>query len=132
MVCSTERVGMSSVWWLTYPQILWNKLIVMGEPSRSTCPLVGPCVLLDITSSSALFPLPSIYEYFSRLYCYTYNFWMLTVCIFYNLKIVPLDPKTASTSPAFTSRETSFKISPVWMVPKSVWKHDAGSIFFKK
>lgn len=62
---------MSSVWWLTYPQILWNKLMVMGDPSRSTCPLVGPCVLLDITSSSALFPLPSIDKFFQKLSFYS-------------------------------------------------------------
>lgn len=129
MVCSTERFGISSVWWLTYPQILWNKLIVMGEPSRSTCPLVGPCVLLDITSSNARLPLPLKNNFF-KLHCHSHNFWMLVGII--NFRIIPLDPKTASTSPAFTSRETSFKMSPVWMVPKRVWKHDAGSIFSRK
>lgn len=33
---------------------------------------------------------------------------------------IPFEPKTASTSPAFTSSDTSFRISPVWMVPNNV------------
>lgn len=40
---------------------------------------------------------------------------------------LPLDPKTASTSPEWTVIETSLRMIPVLMFPITLWRHEPGS-----